>query len=125
MSADVRGLSVLAYANGFTQWHYRCPGVLAQLDAEQYFDVFADMIAAGDVVLVSAHDGFAMLYVMPPINGSVGGGPRLVRTVSYRAPAKHVSETPLPDKATPAEDDSLWHEAAASFAGYLDDRCSP
>jgi hypothetical protein len=64
MDFVIRNLSVLAYAQGFTLWHYRAGA--AQLDrvAEKgFFDDAADMFAAGDMVMVSAADAGRLLFV--------------------------------------------------------------
>jgi hypothetical protein len=58
---DVRNLSVLAYANGFTLWHYKTPGALAPVQAPGFFDGAADMLASGDMLLVSAPEGGRVL----------------------------------------------------------------
>ena len=58
MSFVLRSLSVLAYANGFTLWHYRTRGdALAAVSRRGYFDDAVDMMAGGDIVLVSAPEG--------------------------------------------------------------------
>ena len=62
--AAIRDLSVLAYAKGFTLWHYRAE--MSGLDhvAERgFFNDAADMLAVGDMVLVSARDGGTVLFV--------------------------------------------------------------
>ncbi len=57
-------LSVLAYARGFTLWHYRAPAMrLGTVAAEGFLEPAADMLACGDMVLVSAGDGGRVLYV--------------------------------------------------------------
>jgi hypothetical protein len=64
MTFALRNLSVLAYAQGFTLWHYRgsaCP--LARATAPGFFNPAADLIAAGDMLLVSAADGGRVLFV--------------------------------------------------------------
>ena len=61
MDFTLRNLSVLAYAQGFTLWHYRA--AVARATAQGFFDPAADMIAAGDMVLVSAADGGRVLFV--------------------------------------------------------------
>ena len=64
MSFAVRNLSVLAYANGFTLWHYKTDA--DQLPAVQrpgYFDDAIDMLASGDMLLVSAPDGGKVMCV--------------------------------------------------------------
>ena len=58
MSFAIRNLSVLAYANGFTLWHYKSDGdVLPAVQSPGYFDDAVDMLAGGDMMLVSAPDG--------------------------------------------------------------------
>ncbi len=65
MSFTIRNLSVLAYANSFTLWHYKATAsVLAEVFARGYFDGVADMLASGDMVLVSAADGGEVLIVI-------------------------------------------------------------
>ena len=64
MAFSIRRLSVLAYANGFTLWHYKSgPDAPLEASAEGYFDDAADMLAAGDMVMVSADAGARMLAV--------------------------------------------------------------
>ena len=62
MSFAVRHLSVLAYTNGFTHWlSQNCN--LADVIAPDFFTDARDMIAVGDIILVSARDGAAQLWV--------------------------------------------------------------
>jgi hypothetical protein len=49
-----RNLSVLAYANGFTLWHYTTPDVATTIDTGGYFNSAADMVRVGDMILVNA-----------------------------------------------------------------------
>lgn len=44
-------LSVLAYANGFTLWHYTTPD--ATITGDNYFDPAADMVRVGDILLAN------------------------------------------------------------------------
>ena len=63
MAFAIRNLSVLAYAQGFTLWHYKAAATpLAEVCARGFFEGAADMLAAGDMVLVSAADGGRMLF---------------------------------------------------------------
>ena len=65
MSLATRNLSVLAYANGFTLWHYKAPCErLDDVTARGYFNDTADMLAAGDMMMVSAADGGRLLSVL-------------------------------------------------------------
>lgn len=64
MTFAIRNLSVLAYAQGFTLWHYKAAGgQLADAAAPGFFDPAGDMLATGDMLLVSAADGGRVLFV--------------------------------------------------------------
>lgn len=64
MAFAIRNLSVLAYANGFTLWHYRTGKErLEEVGADGFFAEAADMLAAGDIMMVSAADGARILCV--------------------------------------------------------------
>jgi len=63
MNFELRNLSVLAYAQGFTLWHYRSePGELISMNG--YFDSINDMIASGDVMLVSSKKGSKLVSLI-------------------------------------------------------------
>jgi len=65
MAFSVRNLSVLAYANGFTLWHYNTSSEdRSSVGGRGYFDDAGDMLAGGDVMMVSARDGGHMLCVV-------------------------------------------------------------
>jgi hypothetical protein len=64
MSFAIRDLSVLAYANGFTLWHYKPAGdALADVAADNFFADASDMMAAGDMIIVSGAAGGRLLCV--------------------------------------------------------------
>ena len=64
MSFAVSNLSVLAYANGFTLWHYKTGGdALPAIGRPGYFDEAADMLASGDMLLATAPEGGRVLCV--------------------------------------------------------------
>lgn len=64
MSFAVRSLSVLAYANGFTLWHYKSrEDALPVIERSGYFDTAVDMLADGDILLVSAADGGRVMSI--------------------------------------------------------------
>ena len=72
MTFAVRNLSVLAYANGFTLWHYTAGAdSLDILDSEGYFASAADMLAPGDIMMVSGNDGARMLCIAPNPDGTL------------------------------------------------------
>ncbi len=60
-----RNLSVLAYAQGFTLWHYKAEEGVEEASAPEYFDEASDLLAAGDMMLVSAVDGGRVLFAHP------------------------------------------------------------
>jgi hypothetical protein len=66
MAFSLRDLSVLAYANGFTLWHYRGrANSVAEVQQAGFLDEAHDMLAAGDMVMVSAADGAKLLCIAP------------------------------------------------------------
>jgi len=64
MAFAIRNFSVLAYANGFTLWHYKATkDRLDQVGKPDFFADAADMLAEGDMVMVSATDGGRVLTI--------------------------------------------------------------
>ena len=57
MAYKPRNLSVLAYANGFTLWHYVTDDDGRTLTGPGYFDDAADMLRTGDMILGNCQDG--------------------------------------------------------------------
>jgi hypothetical protein len=53
MAYSRNNLSVLAYANGFTLWHYTTTDTAAAADTAGYFNGAADMLRVGDMVLAN------------------------------------------------------------------------
>ena len=54
MAFKSRELSVLAYANGFTLWHYRTEDAPETVvDVAGYFDSACDMLRGGDQIIVN------------------------------------------------------------------------
>ncbi|MBI5164415.1 MAG: hypothetical protein HY985_10995 [Magnetospirillum sp.] len=48
-----KDLSVLAYANGFTLWHYTTADAAATVDSAGYFNAAADMLRVGDIIIAT------------------------------------------------------------------------
>ena len=72
MAFAIRNLSVLAYANGFTLWHYKAGrDRLDQVAEADFFADAADMLADGDMLMVSAADGGRIVTIAPGSNGEV------------------------------------------------------
>ena len=80
MAFAIRNLSVLSYAQGFTLWHYRAnvptlagslvpPASAAEVAAPGFFDPAGDMLAQGDMLLISTPEAGRLLFV----TGTDGG----------------------------------------------------
>jgi hypothetical protein len=65
MSYTAQNLSVLAYAKGFTLWHYKSEGSIAEIADPHYFEEAGDLLAAGDMLLASGDDGGRLLFATP------------------------------------------------------------
>jgi hypothetical protein len=64
MAFAIRNLSVLAYANGFTLWHYKSgKDGLETVSAANHLADAADMLTAGDMIMVTAADGARIMSV--------------------------------------------------------------
>lgn len=64
MAFNIRDLSVLAYANGFTLWHYKTGNdSLTDVAGDDYFGDASDMMAVGDMALISSAKGCGVLCI--------------------------------------------------------------
>lgn len=59
MAYQSKDLSVLAYANGFTLWHYTTGDAATAVDTAGYFNAAADMLRAGDIIIANVDTGSA------------------------------------------------------------------
>ncbi len=57
MAFESKNLSVLAYSNGFTLWHYATTDVASDVDTSGYFNDAADMLRTGDMVMANVDTG--------------------------------------------------------------------
>ena len=72
MAFAIRNLSVLAYANGFTLWHYKAGrSRLDEVGADGFFEDAADMLADGDMMMISAPDGGRIVTVARTERGEI------------------------------------------------------
>ena len=61
MAFQNKNLSVIAYANGFTLWHYSSASeTLATITANGYFNNVKTLINIGDIVIINASDNTAI-----------------------------------------------------------------
>lgn len=75
MAYRSKDLSALAYANGFTLWHYRTADSAAEVDNAGYFNGASRMLRVGDFILLNTGLGGAashgVVVVAANANGSV------------------------------------------------------
>lgn len=74
MAFQSKDLSVLAYANGFTLWHYATNDSSNQADTSQYFNGASDMLRVGDMILANVNQSGAPgagVLVVTSNNGGV------------------------------------------------------
>lgn len=58
MVFSLRNLSVLAYANGFTLWHYKAgTKAFSLIGLKGFFADAADLLAEGDMVMLTGAEG--------------------------------------------------------------------
>ncbi|MCP5367676.1 MAG: hypothetical protein H6907_11510 [Hyphomicrobiales bacterium] len=53
MAFESKNLSVLAYANGFTLWHYTTTETAATVGGVNYFNDAVDMLRVGDMIMAN------------------------------------------------------------------------
>lgn len=53
MAYQSKDLSVLAYANGFTLWHYTTTDAATAVDGTGYFNAASDMLRVGDMLIAN------------------------------------------------------------------------
>ncbi len=60
MAFQNKNLSVIAYANGFTLWHYSATETMATISANGYFNSVKTLMNVGDIVIINASDSTAI-----------------------------------------------------------------
>ena len=65
MSFKNKDMSVIAFANGFTLWHYKTNEDTAKklIDNSKYFSKLYTLMNAGDIIIVNAKDETGFLVV--------------------------------------------------------------
>ena len=63
MAFQNKNLSVIAYANGFTLWHYKENATIATITASGYFASVKSLMNTGDIILINGSNGTAMKVV--------------------------------------------------------------
>ena len=73
MAFQSKNLSVLAYANGFTLWHYTTQDAAADVDTAGYFNAAAAMVRVGDMVLANVDTDGAAASGIFLVNANAAG----------------------------------------------------
>ncbi len=73
MAYNAKNLSVLAYANGFTLWHYTTADTAATVDSAGYFDDAATMLRAGDMIFANVDTGSGVSGGIFIVSANAGG----------------------------------------------------
>ena len=61
-------LSVLAYANGFTLWHYSAGSEYRAIALDEvFFEAARDLVSTGDIVMVTGDGGGSIVFIKPAI----------------------------------------------------------
>lgn len=56
MAFQNKNLSVIAYANGFTLWHYSAAEKLSVIEAHGYFNDVKTLMNIGDIIIINGSD---------------------------------------------------------------------
>ena len=73
MAFKSQDLSVIAYANGFTLWHYSTTDVATDVDTSSYFDDASDMLRVGDILFANTDtDGTLATGIMHVTSNTAG-----------------------------------------------------
>lgn len=73
MAYQSKDLSVLAYANGFTLWHYTTPDLATDVDTAGYFNTASDMLRVSDLVIANVDTDGAPAAGIYLVNANAGG----------------------------------------------------
>jgi hypothetical protein len=60
MAFQNKNLSVIAYANGFTLWHYKANETMTAISTSGYFSPVNTLMKTGDIILINASNGTAI-----------------------------------------------------------------
>lgn len=72
MAYDASNLSVLAYANNFTLWHYSSTDAMATIAAANYFNKSVDMMRVNDLIVINSAIGGTPVTKFYIVTGNTG-----------------------------------------------------
>lgn len=73
MAFQSKDLSVLAYANGFTLWHYTTGDLATDVDTGGYFNDASDMLRVGDMLFTNVDTDGTEQGGIYFVNANAGG----------------------------------------------------
>ena len=73
MAYQSKDLSVLAYANGFTLWHYTTVDTANTVDTSGYFNAASTMLRVGDIVVANVDTAGTMKAGLFLVSANTGG----------------------------------------------------
>ena len=73
MAYQSKDLSVLAYANGFTLWHYTTADAAATVDTTGYFNAASTMLRIGDIIVANLDTAATLKGGMFLVSANSGG----------------------------------------------------
>lgn len=73
MAYNASNLSALAYANGFTLWHYKTTDPSSDVDTAGYYNGAATLLRVGDFILANCDTGSANPNGVFIVNSNSGG----------------------------------------------------
>lgn len=73
MAFQNKNLSVIAYANGFTLWHYKANETVSALTTSGYFSSVKTLMSTGDMILINGSNG-STIKVITVSDGVVSVG---------------------------------------------------
>jgi hypothetical protein len=72
MAYNPKNLSALAYANGFTLWHYKTADAAVNVDTTGYFNAATTMLRAGDLIMANTNTGSTVQSGMFVVTSNTG-----------------------------------------------------
>ena len=64
MAFQNRNMGVIAYANGFTLWHYKSDDLINEICKDDYFTSIYTLCNPGDIIIINAGDSTYMRKIV-------------------------------------------------------------
>lgn len=72
MAFQNRNFNMIAYANGFTLWHYSSnEETLEEIEQDNYFGIVYTLMNNGDIIIINGTDATGMRRIVSIDNGQV------------------------------------------------------